>query len=35
MHEPSVRMREAATEGRNEVLDAAIELFNLGARREP
>jgi glutamyl-tRNA reductase len=31
MHEPSVRLREAATEGRSEILDAAIELFDLGA----
>jgi glutamyl-tRNA reductase len=30
MHEPSVRLREAATEGRSEILDAAIELFDLG-----
>jgi glutamyl-tRNA reductase len=30
LHSPSVRLRRAGREGRNELLDAANELFQLG-----
>lgn len=33
LHEPSVRLREAGSEGRLELLDAVAELFDLESRR--
>ncbi len=33
LHEPSVRLREAGAEGRTEILDAAVELFDLDRPR--